>query len=959
AAVEFAKKYGPLFPVSLENMRISRVENILGKWYVSLQQCIDDIDVLSASAELRINSDGEIFLFRSTQKPIANNIDTNPTISINGAYHSVLQYVGASEGEMLESHLNIAPIPKKDHYEGKLIWWLEVRTKNPLGLWIAWIDAHTGEIVRILDEMPTVTGTVIGQYKPSYIDEDSVFGAFPYLHIAVDGDHEYTDSSGNFSAGGTGSGSHTFYAELEGTYCEINDDSYPRSNYNDAFSGATYNFQWGEPDARENQLNAYYHVNFIHDYVKNFLGYSAMDYSVPTLVNDSSMPDNAYWDGTGVNFGVSGETMYDLAMFSDVIYHEYTHGVTHHIYPSGALPYDGQSGAIDEGLSDYFPCSIHNDSRMGERCFIDNPSAYMRELNNSNRYPDDFVGEVHYDGQIIAGAWWDVRSSLGANYTDTLVHFSRFGHPADFESFLYEMLAVDDDDGDLSNGTPNCGAIYTSYYDHGIGPDTLLFIEHTPHRDVEDTTGTYTISVRVTSLLGLDSISLCYRVNYSSWSSLEMVPVLNTYEGYIPAQSRGSMIHYYIYTEDIAGNSLTSPSGAPATFYSFFVIVDTIPPEIHHIPLSRGCFNAWSPNVAAQINDNMDISEAKIEYSINGIPQPDAEMEYDAEKDIWGGHFGSDIEVGDEISYRISATDVSAAGNTAIYPSDDSWISFVVQQDYYEDVESGGYDYSHTNGTFDYGDEWHIETSRAHSGGYSFKCGGEGTEDYNNLVDAILETPEMVASYNDTFSFFYWADIETSTTYSGYAWDGGIIEMSIDGGISWSQKTPLDGYPFITRYNPVSPFDAGTPCFSGRRNWQQAKFLVGYYGAVKFRFHFGSDGYVTGEGWYIDDIRLTNIEGVSVFDGKEWKPEKLSISASPNPFNAATKISIAVPENGFVSVDIFDISGKLRENIFSDDAHSGIFKIVWKPKTLSSGIYFVRASCSGGKSTTAKLLLIK
>ncbi|MCD6417207.1 hypothetical protein J7M00_00280, partial [bacterium] len=162
AAVEFAKKYGPLFPVSLENMRISRVENILGKWYVSLQQCVDDIDVLSASAELRINSDGEIFLFRSTQKPIANNIDTNPTISINEAYHSVLQYVGASKGEMLESHLNIAPIHKKDHYEGKLIWSLEVRTRNPLGLWIAWIDAHTGEIVRILDEMPTVTGTVIG-----------------------------------------------------------------------------------------------------------------------------------------------------------------------------------------------------------------------------------------------------------------------------------------------------------------------------------------------------------------------------------------------------------------------------------------------------------------------------------------------------------------------------------------------------------------------------------------------------------------------------------------------------------------------------------------------------------------------------------------------------------------------------------------------------------------------------
>lgn len=958
AAMAFVQKYDALFPVPKDELRISRAENILGKWYVSVQQHIGDIDVLASTAELRINSKGEIFLFRSSLKPLSNGVNTIPQISLDEAFTELIEYVGASDGEIVENFLSIAPIPQKDHYDGRLIRWLKVKTRNPLGLWVIWVNAHTGEIIRAVDELPTVNGTVLGQYRPNYIDEDSTFGPFPYMHIAVDGDHEYTDSDGNYSSS-TGSGSHTFYAELEGTYCEINDGSYPRSTYNGAFSGSSFDFLWTADDARENQLNAYYHVNIIHNYVKNFLGYNAMDYAVPTLVNDPTISDNAYWDGTGVNFGTSGGTMYNLAMFSDVIYHEYTHGVTHHIYPSGSLPYDGQSGAMDEGFSDYFACSIHDDSRMGERCFIGNPSEYMRNLDNSNRYPDDFIGEVHYDDQIVAGAWWDIRSELGANYTDSLVHIARFGHPADFESILYEMLAVDDDDGDISDGTPNCGVIYTAYYNHGVGPDTLLYLQHTPMGDVEDTTGTYTIVAKVTSLLGVDSISLCYRVNYSPWTCQEMVPVLNTYEGYIPAQSLGSMIHYYIYVDDIADNSLTSPSGAPTSFHTFYVIVDTIAPEITHIPLLRGCIDAWSPAVVAQIDDNMGISEATVEYSINGVSQPDAEMEYNDDLSSWVGYFSGDIEVGDIISYRINAVDLSIAANSTTYPSGDSWITFTVQEDYLEDAEAGGYDYTHSVGGIGYSDEWHLEIARTHAGTYSFKCGGAGTSDYDNLVDAILETPEIAVSFGDTFSFFQWADMETSNTYHGYAWDGGIVEMSTNGGVSWTQRTPLGGgYPFSIRDNPASPFDAETPCFSGRRDWEQEKFLVNFNGSAKFRFHFGSDGYVTGEGWYIDDIHLTNIGGVMVFDGEKWKPERFAISASPNPFNAATKISISIPKDGFVSVDVFDISGKFDKNIFSGNAQSGVMKLLWRPDNAPSGVYFVRALSEGQKIST-RLLLIK
>jgi hypothetical protein len=57
--------------------------------------------------------------------------------------------------------------------------------------------------------------------------------------------------------------------------------------------------------------------------------------------------------------------------------------------------------------------------------------------------------------------------------------------------------------------------------------------------------------------------------------------------------------------------------------------------------------------------------------------------------------------------------------------------------------------------------------------------------------------------------------------------------------------------------NPASPFAPDTPCFSGSHDWKQETFdLSAYTGIANIRFRFGSDGYVTEEGWYIDDVEI-------------------------------------------------------------------------------------------------------
>jgi Zn-dependent metalloprotease len=62
--------------------------------------------------------------------------------------------------------------------------------------------------------------------------------------------------------------------------------------------------------------------------------------------------DNAFWDGSQMIFGDGdGEVFNRFTIAVDVIGHELTHGVTDHL---AALEYRGQSGALNESVSDVF-----------------------------------------------------------------------------------------------------------------------------------------------------------------------------------------------------------------------------------------------------------------------------------------------------------------------------------------------------------------------------------------------------------------------------------------------------------------------------------------------------------------------------------------------------------------------------------------------------------------------------
>jgi hypothetical protein len=149
----------------------------------------------------------------------------------------------------------------------------------------------------------------------------------------------------------------------------------------------------------------------------------------------------------------------------------------------------------------------------------------------------------------------------------------------------------------------------------------------------------------------------------------------------------------------------------------------------------------------------------------------------------------------------------------------------------------------------------------------------------------------------------------------------------------------------VTAYsinNPLSPYE-----------------LAGYDspGAAKGIFVSGMNVYL---GDYYSFIILVHTDTpTGIEEGEGSPPSAFSISSVyPNPFNAQSVISFEISRTTVISLDVFDLSGRLVENIFNRSMDPGSFSIAWDGAGYSSGIYFFRLS-GGGFSCVKKATLLK
>ena len=260
-----------------------------------------------------------------------------------------------------------------------------------------------------------------------------------------------------------------------------------------------------------------------------------------------------------------------------------------------------------------------------------------------------------------------------------------------------------------------------------------------------------------------------------------------------------------------------------------------------------------------------------------------------------------------------------------------------------------------------FGDQWHLSEQNNHTenGSFSMKCGAEGNGEYSNSLHAGLVTPPLSITAGSYLTFYHWIDAEIDG--NTYAWDGGLLEISINGG-NFQSIEPNGGYPYVVMENDASPFPPGTGLFSGSHDWEYVEVdLSAFTGMAQIRFTFGSDGYVGGQGWFIDDVALNNYTDA---DAIQIIPAQAMLKQNyPNPFNPETTIHFSIPVDTNVELEIYNAKGQLVKTLINEKMLRGNHSVVWDGKdenysTVSSGMYFYKLKAAKYNGTK-KMILMK
>ena len=78
----------------------------------------------------------------------------------------------------------------------------------------------------------------------------------------------------------------------------------------------------------------------------------------------------------------------------------------------------------------------------------------------------------------------------------------------------------------------------------------------------------------------------------------------------------------------------------------------------------------------------------------------------------------------------------------------------------------------------------------------------------------------------------------------------------------------------------------------------------------------------------------------------------------PNPFNSATTISYSLPEQGEISISIYNLLGQRVATLFEGTREAGEHTITWDAREFPSGVYFARLE-AGEHSENIKMVLLK
>jgi Zn-dependent metalloprotease len=191
-------------------------------------------------------------------------------------------------------------------------------------------------------------------------------------------------------------------------------------------------------DATVNQ--AYDSAGATWSFYREILGRNSIDgrgMPIVSSVHFARRFNNAFWNGKQMVYGDGdGKLFLGFAQALDVVGHELTHGVTQYTVPGGGLTYDGESGALNESISDVFGIQVKqwklgldvhaSDWLIGAGIMAPSCGKALRSMAapgtawSGDDQPSDYRnyvvdGDVHTNSGIPNHAFYLAATAIGGN----------------------------------------------------------------------------------------------------------------------------------------------------------------------------------------------------------------------------------------------------------------------------------------------------------------------------------------------------------------------------------------------------------------------------------------------------------------------------------------------------------------------------------------------------------------
>jgi hypothetical protein len=444
--------------------------------------------------------------------------------------------------------------------------------------WRLVTDAATGailleeDLICAVDISGNVTGLSTEGVGAIQCEAEVPF-ALPYLNVTTGLSSGVTDVNGDFVIPNGGTGPINVSAGLDGLWFDVVDFTGPETTESLEVTPpgpANLLFNAENNDERvQAQVNAYVGANAIRDYVLEFNPdyptLSNNNFAVNTNRTDGFCPGNAWYSqgDESINFCLSAACCPNTS-FASVIYHEYGH----HLVQVGN-PDSGQ-GQYGEGMGDTMSVLMLDSPLLGLGFFGECDTA-LRNADNSHQFPCD--GEAHECGQLISGCVWSTRNELLATnpttYLDILSNLAinsmifHVGSNID-PSITIDYLTLDDDDADLTNGTPHYNEINAGFSAHNMpAPAPLEFTFPNGLPSIVHPSGTTSVVVDIEPVLGIpEPGTAAMHVDDGSGTVVVVMTEVSptVYEAVFPASNCGSSLQYFFTAETTLGLEVTTPT---------------------------------------------------------------------------------------------------------------------------------------------------------------------------------------------------------------------------------------------------------------------------------------------------------------------------------------------------------------------------------------------------------------